>query len=87
VEGNVFAPRRNSLIISNCSSIELLLVSLWDMISRWSRALGLDWAAFYTGLKGLRRFWADYRQIAALNIAAGQPWKIRASYPLGRGCK
>ena len=51
------------------------------MISRWSRALGLDWEVFYTGLKGLRRFWTDYRQIVALNIAAGRPWKIGADYP------
>jgi hypothetical protein len=51
------------------------------MISRWSRALGLDWEAFYTGLKGLRRFWTDYRQIVELNVAAGQAWKIRADYP------
>jgi hypothetical protein len=51
------------------------------MISRWSRALGLDWAAFYTSLKGLRRFWTNYRRIAELNSAAGQPWKIRPNYP------
>jgi hypothetical protein len=51
------------------------------MISRWSRALGLDWAAFYTSLKGLRRFWTDYRQITKMNIAAGEPWKIRANFP------
>jgi hypothetical protein len=51
------------------------------MISRWLRALGLDWAMFYTSLKGLRRFWTDYRQITALNVAAGKPWNIQANYP------
>jgi hypothetical protein len=51
------------------------------MMSRWSRAFGLDPAAFHIGLKGLRRFWNDYRQITELNIASGRPWKIRANYP------
>jgi hypothetical protein len=51
------------------------------MFSRWLDAFGIDWACFYTGLKGLRRFWSDYRQVTKLNSAAGNPWKIRASYP------
>jgi hypothetical protein len=51
------------------------------MINRWSRALGLDLPAFYIGLKGLRRFWTDYRQITELNFSAGNPWNIRANYP------
>jgi len=51
------------------------------MLNRWLRAFGIDWAGFYTGLKGMRRFWADYRRITKLNADAGRPWKIRANYP------
>jgi hypothetical protein len=51
------------------------------MFNRWLRAFGIDWAGFYTGLKGLRRFWSDYRQITRLNSAAGNPWNIQANYP------
>jgi hypothetical protein len=51
------------------------------MFNRWLRAFGIDWASFSTGLKGLRRFWSDYRQITKLNSAAVNPWNIQASYP------
>jgi hypothetical protein len=63
------------------SSINLLLESLGRMISRWARAFGLDWTAFYPGLKGLARFWTNYRRFTELNSAAGHPWKILPSYP------
>lgn len=51
------------------------------MFSRWLCAFGIDWACFYTGLKGLRRFWSDYRQVTKLNSGADNPWRIQASYP------
>jgi SAM-dependent methyltransferase len=51
------------------------------MLNRWLRAFGIDLAGFYPGLKGLRRFWSDYRAIVRLNAAAGNPWNVRPIYP------
>ena len=51
------------------------------MVDRWLRALGIDWAGFCTGLKGLRRFWSDYRAVTKLNAAAGRPWNIQPTCP------
>jgi SAM-dependent methyltransferase len=51
------------------------------MFSRWLRAFGIDWACFYTALKGLKRFWSDYRQIKELNSAADKRWILQANYP------
>src|SRR5208282_5486669 len=62
-------------------SIKLMLGSFGKTISRWSRAFGLDLAAFYTSVKGLRRFWTNYRRFTELNSAAGRHWKIRPNYP------
>lgn len=50
-------------------------------LHRWSCAFGFHFANGYVALKGLRRYWSDYRKIKALNSAADGPWKIRANYP------
>jgi hypothetical protein len=48
---------------------------------RWLCAFGFHFADAYVALKGLRRYWSDYRKIIALNSAADSTWKIRPNYP------
>ncbi|PWT81519.1 MAG: hypothetical protein C5B58_09725 [Acidobacteria bacterium] len=50
-------------------------------LDRWLRAFGIHWATAVVALKGLRRYWADYRQIQMLNSAAQDHWVIKPSYP------
>jgi SAM-dependent methyltransferase len=48
---------------------------------RWLYVFGFHFANAYVALKGLRRYWLDYRKITALNSAANSPWAIRPNYP------
>jgi hypothetical protein len=52
-----------------------------SVLNRWSRAFGIDWAHWYTALKGLRKYWSDYRQMKMLNSIASDPWEMKPIYP------
>jgi hypothetical protein len=48
---------------------------------RWSCGFGFHLTNTCTALKGLRRYWSDYRKLTALNSATNSPWEIKPSYP------
>src|ERR1700752_4310950 len=50
-------------------------------LDRWLCAFGFQFANAYVALKGLRRYWSDYRKIMGLNSTANNPWEIRSNYP------
>jgi hypothetical protein len=53
----------------------------WLTLDRWLGAFGFHFTNAYVALKGLRRYWSDYRKITALNSAASSPWEIKPNYP------
>ena len=50
-------------------------------LNRWLFAFGIELARCWTALKGVRRYWSDYRKIKELNSVAGAEWKIEPNYP------